>query len=156
MNPIPENYPRVTPCLGIDGAAAAIDFYCDVLGATVRGRMEGPDGKIGHAETRCGAGSLSRPLDGEGRSLQPAHPRVPGQRPRPDHDAHTARRSSPRRLSGSTTCTVGRLAYRGGMPLKPGDKAPGFTLLDQSGEKVRLSGFKGRKALVCFYPKNAL
>jgi len=42
------------------------------------------------------------------------------------------------------------------MPPKPGDKAPAFTLLDQSGEKVRLSGFKGRQALVCFYPQNAL
>jgi peroxiredoxin Q/BCP len=39
------------------------------------------------------------------------------------------------------------------MPLKPGDKAPDFTLLDQSGAKVKLSGFKGRKVLVYFYPK---
>ncbi len=28
-----------------------------------------------------------------------------------------------------------------------------FALLDQDGEKVRLSGFKGRKVLVYFYPK---
>ncbi len=39
------------------------------------------------------------------------------------------------------------------MPLKPGDKAPDFTLLDQDGNKVKLSGFKGRKVLVYFYPK---
>jgi peroxiredoxin Q/BCP len=39
------------------------------------------------------------------------------------------------------------------MPLEPGDKAPTFTLLDQSGSKVKLSGFKGRKVLVYFYPK---
>ena len=39
------------------------------------------------------------------------------------------------------------------MPLTPGDKAPGFTLLDQSGEKVKLTDFKGRKVLVYFYPK---
>jgi len=39
------------------------------------------------------------------------------------------------------------------MPLKPGDKAPTFTLLDQSGETVKLSDFKGRKVLVYFYPK---
>ena len=39
------------------------------------------------------------------------------------------------------------------MPLKPGDKAPAFTLLDQSGAKVKLSDFKGRKVLVYFYPK---
>ena len=40
------------------------------------------------------------------------------------------------------------------MPLKPGDKAPTFTLLDQSGSKVKLSDFKGRKVLVYFYPEN--
>src|SRR3954451_624610 len=39
------------------------------------------------------------------------------------------------------------------MPLKPGDKAPTFTLLDQQGDKVKLSDFKGRKVLVYFYPK---
>ena len=38
------------------------------------------------------------------------------------------------------------------MPLKPGDKAPTFTLLDQAGEKVKLADFKGRKVLVYFYP----
>ena len=39
------------------------------------------------------------------------------------------------------------------MPLKSGDKAPTFTLLDQSGTKVKLSDFKGRKVLAYFYPK---
>jgi peroxiredoxin Q/BCP len=39
------------------------------------------------------------------------------------------------------------------MPLKPGDKAPTFTLLNQAGEKVELGDFKGRKVLVYFYPK---
>jgi peroxiredoxin Q/BCP len=39
------------------------------------------------------------------------------------------------------------------MPLKPGDKAPAFTLLNQAGEKVKLADFKGRKVLVYFYPK---
>jgi peroxiredoxin Q/BCP len=39
------------------------------------------------------------------------------------------------------------------MPLKPGDKAPTFALLDQSGEKVKLGDYKGRKVLVYFYPK---
>ena len=34
-----------------------------------------------------------------------------------------------------------------------GDRAPAFNLLDQRGEKVRLSSFKGRKVLVYFYPK---
>jgi peroxiredoxin Q/BCP len=37
--------------------------------------------------------------------------------------------------------------------LKPGDKAPAFTLLDQDGNKVKMADFKGRKVLVYFYPK---
>jgi thioredoxin-dependent peroxiredoxin len=39
------------------------------------------------------------------------------------------------------------------MPLKPGDKAPAFTLPDQDGNSVKLSDLKGRKVLVYFYPK---
>src|ERR671915_1198798 len=54
VNPIPEGYPRVTPYLIVDGAGAAIDFYSSVLGATERMRMDGPDGKIGHAEVQIG------------------------------------------------------------------------------------------------------
>ncbi|MBN1681932.1 peroxiredoxin [Candidatus Bathyarchaeota archaeon] len=38
--------------------------------------------------------------------------------------------------------------------LKPGDKAPDFTLLDQDGEAVSLSSFKGRKVVLFFYPKD--
>jgi PhnB protein len=54
VDPIPSNYPRVMPYLIVDGAADAIDFYCGVLGASERGRMPGPDGKIGHAELELG------------------------------------------------------------------------------------------------------
>jgi PhnB protein len=51
---IPENYPRVTPYLIVDGAADAIDFYSSVLGASERGRMPMPDGRVGHAELELG------------------------------------------------------------------------------------------------------
>jgi peroxiredoxin Q/BCP len=34
-----------------------------------------------------------------------------------------------------------------------GDRAPAFGLVDQTGARLRLSGFKGRKVLVYFYPK---
>jgi PhnB protein len=54
VNPIPDGYPRITPYLIVDDAAAAIDFYKTVLGATERMRMEGPEGKVGHAELEIG------------------------------------------------------------------------------------------------------
>jgi PhnB protein len=54
VNTIPDGYPRVSPSLVVDGAAAALDFYCAILGATVRLRMDGPDGRIGHAEVEVG------------------------------------------------------------------------------------------------------
>ena len=37
--------------------------------------------------------------------------------------------------------------------LKPEDKAPQFTLPDQSGRKIKLSDYRGRKVLIYFYPK---
>ena len=54
VNPVPDGYPRVTPYLIVDGAAAAIDFYKSVFGATERMRMGGPNGKVGHAELEIG------------------------------------------------------------------------------------------------------
>jgi len=35
-----------------------------------------------------------------------------------------------------------------------GDKAPAFTLQDQSGKPVKLTDFKGRKVVLYFYPKD--
>ncbi len=37
--------------------------------------------------------------------------------------------------------------------LKPGDRAPAFTLVDQHGDKVALTSFKGQNVFVYFYPK---
>ncbi len=54
VKPIPDGYPQVTPYLCVDGAKAAIEFYTNVLGATERMHMPGPDGKIGHAELELG------------------------------------------------------------------------------------------------------
>lgn len=38
--------------------------------------------------------------------------------------------------------------------LKPGDKAPAFSLIDQYGEKHNLEEFRGRKIVLYFYPKD--
>jgi PhnB protein len=54
VKPIPDGYPTVTPYLIVDGASAAIEFYCSVLGATERMRMPTPDDKVGHAELEIG------------------------------------------------------------------------------------------------------
>lgn len=50
---------------------------------------------------------------------------------------------------------MGPVGYGSAMADAPvaGDRAPAFTLPDQTGEKVRLSSYKGRKVLVFFYPK---
>ena len=53
-HPIPDTYRRVTPCLVVRGAAAALDFYAAVFGAAERMRMPGPDGGIAHAEIQIG------------------------------------------------------------------------------------------------------
>jgi PhnB protein len=54
VNPIPDRYRRVTPCLVVRGAAPALDFYSEVFGATVRMRTPGPGGTIVHAEIEIG------------------------------------------------------------------------------------------------------
>ena len=54
IKPIPDGYPRVSPHLSVVGAAKAIDFYGEVLGATERMRMEAQDGAVAHAEIQIG------------------------------------------------------------------------------------------------------
>jgi PhnB protein len=54
VKPIPDGYPQVIPYLAVDGAAAAIDFYSNVFGATERMRMPSPGDRIGHAELEIG------------------------------------------------------------------------------------------------------
>src|SRR5258707_15857752 len=51
---IPKGYNNVTPYLVIKGAAKALEYYKNVFGATVAVRMDGPDGKVGHAELQIG------------------------------------------------------------------------------------------------------
>jgi len=54
VKPIPEGYTTVTPSITVNDAPKAIEFYKKAFGATERGRFEGPDGKIMHAEVQIG------------------------------------------------------------------------------------------------------
>jgi PhnB protein len=54
VKPIPDGYHSVTPYLCLSDAAAAIDFYKRAFGARVAVRMDGPNGKVGHAELKIG------------------------------------------------------------------------------------------------------
>ncbi len=54
VKPIPEGYHTLTPYLTVHDASRAIEFYKRAFDATERLRMEGPPGKIGHAELQIG------------------------------------------------------------------------------------------------------
>jgi uncharacterized glyoxalase superfamily protein PhnB len=52
--PIPKGYHVVTPSIVVRGAAKAIEFYKKAFGAKELNRMEGPGGKLMHAEIKIG------------------------------------------------------------------------------------------------------
>src|SRR5215472_3284566 len=54
VKPIPEGYHTVTPYLILSGASEAIAFYKKALGAEEVLRLDGPGGKIHHAEISVG------------------------------------------------------------------------------------------------------
>jgi PhnB protein len=54
VKPIPTGYHTVTAYLVVNDAPKAIEFYKQAFGATERGRMAGPQGKIAHAELQIG------------------------------------------------------------------------------------------------------
>ena len=64
----PQGYTALTPFLVCSPAREAITFYAEVFGATVVGRMDGPDGTVLHAELDLGDGrlQLSDPNDAYG------------------------------------------------------------------------------------------
>ena len=57
-NAIPAGFSAVTPHLVIAGAKEAIEFYRKAFGAEERSRLEGPDGKVAHAELAIGGAAL--------------------------------------------------------------------------------------------------
>lgn len=76
VQPIPEGLEgRIVPYLMIDGAAAAIDFYKEALGAEESYRLEMPGGAIGHAEIVVNGAVVylaDAPEDMEGDAGNPA------------------------------------------------------------------------------------
>jgi PhnB protein len=54
QKPVPDGQRSVTPHLVVRGAARAIDFYKEALGAEEVMRMPAPDGKLMHAQLRIG------------------------------------------------------------------------------------------------------
>ena len=68
---IQKDYNSVTPYLVIKGAAQAIEYYKRVFGATENVRMNGPDGKVGHAELKIGNSLIM--LADENPSMGPGH-----------------------------------------------------------------------------------
>jgi PhnB protein len=52
--PIPKGYHSVTAYLSIRDAGQALDYYKKAFGAKEVLRMQGPDGKVGHAEIKIG------------------------------------------------------------------------------------------------------
>jgi PhnB protein len=54
VKPIPDGYHSVTPYLVVADGAAAIAFYQQAFDAKLRLRLDGPNGKIGHAELDIG------------------------------------------------------------------------------------------------------
>jgi PhnB protein len=54
VKPIPDGYRNITPYLIVADGAGAVAFYQRAFDASVRLRLERPDGKIGHAELVIG------------------------------------------------------------------------------------------------------
>ena len=54
VKPIPDGYRTLTPYLIVADGAGAISFYERVFGAKLKLKLDGPGGKLGHAELEIG------------------------------------------------------------------------------------------------------
>jgi PhnB protein len=54
VKPIPAGYHNVTPYLIVEGAPKLIDFLKHTFNAEEVARMNGPDGRVAHAEVKIG------------------------------------------------------------------------------------------------------
>lgn len=55
---IPDGQHSLTVYMGVSPAAEAIEFYKKAFGATEMFRLDGPDGRVGHAELQIGDSRL--------------------------------------------------------------------------------------------------
>jgi len=76
---IPQGFHTVTPGLTCRNAAQAIELYKKAFGATERGRMASPDGKIMHAELQIGDSMVFLADEKPGMSAAPAKGAPPSQ-----------------------------------------------------------------------------
>ena len=79
VKPIPEGYRSVTPYLILSAASDAIAFYKKALGAEEVMRLDGPGGKIHHAEISIGDSRII--LADEHPELQALSPKTIGGSP---------------------------------------------------------------------------
>jgi uncharacterized glyoxalase superfamily protein PhnB len=71
VRPIPEGYHTVTPDLIVPDVSRAIDFYVRAFDAQEIYRMDGPDGKILHAEIKIGDSRLMLCRENAEKGLRP-------------------------------------------------------------------------------------
>lgn len=71
VQPIPDGFHTVTPYLMVEDADGLIAFLEQAFGATLRGRHDGPDGRMMHAELQIGD---SRVMMGQATGEWPAMP----------------------------------------------------------------------------------
>jgi PhnB protein len=71
---IPDGQHSLTVYMGVSPAAEAIEFYKKAFGAELMFRLDGPDGRVGHAELQIGDSRLmlAEPCDMGGFS-SPEH-----------------------------------------------------------------------------------
>jgi PhnB protein len=69
---IPKGFHAITPYLVVEGAARLLDFVQKAFDAEVVVRMDGPDGKIHHAEVKIGGSVVELADAGEHWSAMPA------------------------------------------------------------------------------------
>jgi len=69
VSPVPAGYPTATPYLVVQGAANAIEFYKKAFGAAEAFRIDGPAGRIAHADIVIGTSHvmLADPQNGDAK-----------------------------------------------------------------------------------------